>query len=72
MKDYMDYVKDFYTDYFKHCSAAVLVQREEEFSKLIDDDFFSESLLIDETFLLYELVRDECVRRVALMAHSQE
>ena len=72
MKDYMDYVKDFYTDYFKHCSAAELVKREDEFSKLIDDDFSADSLLLDETLLLYELVRNECVHRVSLMAHSQE
>ena len=72
MKDYIDYMKTFYKDYFSGCSASELIRNEDQLSKLIDDDSFSYTLLIDEALMLYELVRDECVRRVALMAHSQD
>ena len=71
MKDYIDYMKTFYKDYFSGCSASELVRNEDQLSRLIDDDSFSYTLLIDEALMLYELVRDECVRRVALMAHSR-
>lgn len=70
MKDYVESMKEYYQNYFRHCSASSLVLFESHFSKLIDDDFFEETLLIDDVLMLYELVRDECVRRVALMVHT--
>lgn len=72
MKDYVEAMKNFYKDYFSRCSALELVRNEDQLSRLIDDDAFSYTLMIDDVLMLYELVRDECVRRVALLAHSQE
>lgn len=72
MKDYMEYLKEFYKDYFSACTLSELVRREDQFTRLLDDDAFSYTLLIDMALALHELVRDECVRRVALLAHEQE
>lgn len=66
--DYLEQLKKFYQDYFSTCAFSELVRREDQLSRLIDDDSFSYTLLIDEALLLYELVRDECVRRIALLA----
>ncbi len=72
MKDYMESMKEFYRNYFSGCSASELIRHEDQLSRLVNNDKFSYTLLIGEALMLYELVRDECVRRVALMAHTQE
>lgn len=69
----MKYMKDFkehYQEWLRGFSAKRLVECEENLSSFIDSDLFSSFILSDEVILLYDMVRDECVRRVAIM--SQE
>lgn len=69
--NYMEIFKEHYREVFSRCTASELVQQEERLSRLIDDDEFSYSLLIDEALAMYELLRNECVRRVSLFGKSQ-
>ncbi len=62
--------KEHYQEWFRGFSAKRLVECEENLSSFIDSDLFSNFILSDEVILLYDMVRDECVRRVSIM--SQE
>ena len=63
--DYMEHFKEHYKEHFGRISSTQLVIEEERISRLLDDDEFSYSLLIDVALAMYELIRDECVRRVS-------
>lgn len=69
---YMDSFREHYKDVFGGMSASGLVIHEERLSRLLDNDEFSHVILIDEAIALYEIVRDECVKRVAILASSEE
>lgn len=71
MSDRLDALKELYSKYFRSVSAGTLVQCETELSRLIDDDSFCECILLDDVIVLYELVRDECVCRVAKIADME-
>ena len=57
--------EQYYREYFSHWRASSLVKQEQILSQMIDSDFVHESILIDEIILLYDIVRDECVKRLA-------
>lgn len=67
---YIKQFKEHYQEWFRGFSAKRLVECEENLSSFIDCDLFNNFVLSDEVILLYDMVRDECVRRVAIM--SQE
>ena len=67
---YSKQFKEHYQEWFRGFSAKRLVECEENLSSFIDCDLFHDFILSDEVILLYDMVRDECVRRVAMM--SQE
>ena len=58
--------KEYHKNYFIHWKVSSLVEQENILSQLIDCDFFSNFILADEVIMLYDLVRDECVKRLAL------
>lgn len=64
----MDSFREHYKRFLSTSKLITLVEQENFLSRMIDDDIVIESLLIDEVIILYDLVRDECVRRVAMMA----
>ena len=68
MSDYREIAKKHYADFFKKSSSSSLVKYEDQLSKMIDSDFMCETFLFDMVIVLYELVRDECVRRVSFMS----
>ena len=70
--DYMDSFREYYKERFRSSSASALVEQERLLSELIDNDDFISVWLMDEIIVLYELVRDECVCRVALIAKSED
>lgn len=47
-----------------------LVRSERNLASFIESDFHEDFILSDEVTCLYELVRDECVRRVARLKPS--
>lgn len=53
---------------FASMSPKQLIKTEDWLSKFIDSELFDDSLFADEATYLYEAVRDECVKRVALIA----
>lgn len=69
---YMDSFRDYYTERFSGSSASTLVEQEDLLSKFIDNDDFISLWLMDEAIAMYEIVRDECVKRVAILASSDE
>ena len=70
--EYMEIFKAHYKEHFSRSTSSKLVENEERLSLLLNDDTFSYSPLIDEALAMYELIRDECVRRVSRMAKSDE
>ena len=63
--EYTNIFNSYWQDRFSHSSLDNLVEQERLLSKLIDDDSFSGFLMMDEIMSLYELVRDECISRLA-------
>ncbi|WP_143469180.1 hypothetical protein [Lachnoclostridium sp. An14] len=64
---YLESFEEHYRRFFSALSLCELVQFYHGLSKILDDDICS-SVLTDEVLLLYDLIRDECVRRVSRMA----
>lgn len=58
--------KTYFKEWFSGCNTTTLVKQEDILSQLIDSDFGPDFILIDEVIVLYDLVRDECVRRLAI------
>lgn len=60
----MDEIRDKYIQFSMRLSDYRLVECIENIERLIDSDDFNESFFIDEAFIIYDVFRDECVRRV--------
>ncbi len=65
MKGEKDF-KQYYENWLHGFSNDELVRHEQNLSDVIDSDLFPGFLLSDEVLVLYELVRDECVRRLSM------
>ena len=63
--------KEYHSYYFSNWKVASLVEQEEILSKLIDSDLFSDFVLADEVIILYDLIRDECVKRLAVSIREE-
>ncbi len=70
--EYVNVFRDYWQDRFAHSTLDYLVEQERLLSSLIDDDCFSGFLLMDEIMSLYELVRNECVSRLARYVSSKQ
>lgn len=68
MLDFSKQFEEYYRNWFSKCKASQLVKYEQNLSQFIDSDFYDEFVLCDEVNILYDLVRDECVYRVANMS----
>lgn len=66
--EYRKLLIEHFEEMFASMSPKQLVKTEDWLSKFIDSDLFEDSLLADEVTYLYESVRDECVKRVSLIA----
>lgn len=64
--------REYYEHYFSDWKVSSLVKQEDILSHLIDSDLFCDFVLADEVILLYDLVRDECVRRLAMRIEAEE
>lgn len=64
--------EEYHRELFSHWQTSSLVEQEVLLSRIIHSDLFESFVLIDEVILLYDLVRDECVRRLAILAQSEE
>lgn len=60
--------RTYWKNEFSSCSTKMLIEYESVLSEFIDNDYFGSSVLIDEVLIMYELVRNECVHRVSMMA----
>ena len=67
----MEKFEEHYEEWLKGMKAKSLVDYEQNLSKLIDSDLFSNCILSDEIILLYELIRNECVVRVDKIASME-
>jgi len=66
--EYRKLLIEHFEERFASMSPKQLVKTEDWLSKFIDSDLFEGSLFADEATYLYESVRDECVKRVSLIA----
>lgn len=66
--NYMNVFRQYWKERFSLSKTSHLVKAEQWLSDFIDSDFCGDWLLSDEAFVLYELVRDECVKRVAMIS----
>lgn len=64
--------EEYHKEVFSHWKAKSLVEQEAILSQLIDSDLFEHFVLIDEVILLYDLVRDECVKRLSVSCSKDE
>lgn len=60
-----------YVEWFRGFSNGSLARHISVMERLIDSNDFAESLLIDDGIRIYDLLRDECVRRVSLMSRYE-
>ena len=67
-----DEIVEQYKAWFVTFSNTSLVHHIQVMESLIDSDVFAESLFIDEAIQMYNLLHDECVRRVALLASLEK
>lgn len=63
--DYKEMFSQYWEERFRYFKASRLIEAEQWLSVFIDSDLFEDSMLSDEALVMYELVRDECVKRVA-------
>lgn len=64
--------EEYHKEIFSHWKVKSLIEQEQILSDLIDSDLFENFVLIDEVIVLYDLVRDECVRRLTMSVESKE
>jgi len=64
--------EEYHKELFSHWQVSSLVEQEALLSQIIRSDLFDNFVLIDEVILLYDLVRDECVRRLVISVRSEE
>lgn len=57
---------EYHKDVIAHWKVSTLIEQEKILGELIDSDCAEDFVLIDEVILLYDLVRDECVKRLSL------
>ena len=55
----------YFREWLKDFRSHELVEHEQILCKMIDSDLVADSLLMDEVMILFNLIRDECVKRVA-------
>lgn len=63
-----DEIVETYKTWFASFSNTTLVHHVAVLEALIDNDDFAESFFIDEAIQFYNLLHDECVRRVSLLS----
>lgn len=67
-----DEIVEEYKAWFVTFSNSNLVHYIQNMEALIDSDVFAESFFIDEAIQIYDLLHDECVRRVSLLASLEK
>lgn len=70
MDDFLELYKIHYRDVVTRWSDCCLFQQEALISRMIDSDDYSNLRTFDEIIALYDVIRDECVRRVGLSRFS--
>ena len=66
MVDYNEQFVEYYRDWFSDMPLECILTYEENLSALIDSNLYDGFCLQDEVNVLYELIRDECVKRCQL------
>lgn len=68
MSLFSDEIMEQYSAWLSGFSNSVLVEHIHVLERLIDGDDLPESLLIDDGIKMLDLLKDECVRRVSVLA----
>ena len=64
--------KEYHKDYFSHWRISSLIEQEHVLSQLIDSELFPNFVLADEVIMLYDLIRDECVKRLSMSVQYED
>lgn len=70
MDDFLERYKIHYRDVVTCWSDCSLFRQEALISRMIDSDDYSSLITFDEIIALYDIIRDECVRRIGLSCSS--
>ena len=62
---YREFFENYHKDWFSYWDSENLIEQAKVLAKMIDSDLVADSLLIDEVMILFNLIRDECVKRIA-------
>lgn len=68
MDDFLELYKIHYRDVVTRWSDCCLFRQEALLSRMIDSDDYSNLMTFDEILALYDVIRDECVRRIGRSA----
>lgn len=65
-RSHTEIFEKYYREWFKNFDSRDLVKHEQLLADLIENELVYESLIIDDVVKMFEFIRDECVRRVAM------
>lgn len=60
-----------FREQFRRYSNAILAEQTYIFERLLQTEEVNECLLVDDIIATYELLRDECVRRICMLAETE-
>jgi len=67
---YLEHFEEHYKNWFNDMHIKQLVQCEKDLSAFIDSDFYESFILGDEVETLYQIICDECIRRLHKFAET--
>ncbi len=55
----------------KNYSNSILAEQVYIFEELLQTDEINNCILVDQFIMVYDILRDECVRRICMLAESE-
>lgn len=62
---YREFFENYHENWFSYWKSENLIEQAKILAEMINSDLVAESILMDEVMILFNLIRDECVKRVA-------
>ena len=62
---YREFFENYHENWFSQWQSEHLIEQAKVLAEMIDSDLVADSMLMDEVVILFNLIRDECVKRIA-------